>query len=110
MPCDTQLLKNQTISDRKREIKKAVDNLDKLIREGKVRVKIDPIKKVPTFIGWADIERGRITDACAYRRLLVTGSALVKAKLAQAGSVDQGALGRGVHSHDGGVSWHDHKG
>ena len=114
MPCDSTLLPNQTISDRKEDIKLAVSALDKLIQSGQVRVKVGPQGAV-AFTGWADNDRRRITDACAYRRLLVTGSALAKAKIAQAEQlagrgVNRQVVGHGAHSHDGGHTWHNHKG
>lgn len=114
MPCDTQFLPNETISQRKEVIKQTVTALDKLIQQGKVTVKVGPQGAV-AFAGWADSERNRVSDACAYRRLMVTGSALVKAKVAQAEQlagrgVNRQVIGHGAHSHDNGRTWHDHKG
>jgi hypothetical protein len=114
MPCDSRLLAGQTISQRKEEIKKTVSVLDKLIAAGKVRVKIGPRGEI-AFSAWADSERNRITDNCAYRRLLVTGSSLTKAKIAQAEqmagrSVNKQLVGQGAHSHDNGLTFHNHKG
>jgi hypothetical protein len=110
MPCDTRLRANQTLTERKTEVKKAVSVLDKLIASGQVRVKIGPQGAV-AFSAWADNERAGVTDACAYRRLMVTGSALAKAKIAQAEqmagrSINKQVVGAGIHSHDGGKSWH----
>jgi len=114
MPCDTIRKPNQTITDRKTEIKAAVSVLDKLIAANKVRVKVGPQGAV-AFDGWSDAERNGVTDACAFRRLMVTGSALAKAKVAQAEmvagrSVNKQVVGQGAHSHDGGHTWHGHKG
>lgn len=114
MPCDTRLKANQTISQRKEEVKKVVANLDRLIAAGQVRVKVGPQGAV-AFTAWADVERDGVTDACAYRRLMVSGSALARAKIAQAEqmagrSVNKQIVGQGHHSHDGGETWHDHKG
>lgn len=59
----------------------------------------------------ADIRDG-VTDACMYRRLMATGSSLTKAAIQRAEqiagrSVDRKVIANGVHSHDGGRSWHD---
>jgi hypothetical protein len=114
MACDTIFKQNQTISQRKEEVKKVVSVLDRLIAAGQVRIKVGPQGAV-TFTAWADSERDGVTDACAYRRLMVTGSALAKAKIAQAEmmagrSISKQVVGQGAHSHDGGATWHDHKG
>ena len=114
MPCDTQFLAQQTIAQRKEEIKKAIERLSKGLLDGKYQVKVGP-KGGVVFVGFEGADRSRITDACAYRRIMVTGNSLVKAKIAQAEAlagraVDKQALAHGVHSHDGGASWHDHKG
>jgi hypothetical protein len=110
MPCDSRLKQGQTLTERKTEVKKVVGALDRLIASGQVRVKIGPQGAV-AFSAWADNERAGVTDACAYRRLMVTGSALAKAKIAQAEqmsgrSINKQVVGAGVHSHDGGKTWH----
>jgi hypothetical protein len=67
------------------------------------------------FIGLTDQERDGVTDACAYRRIMATGSALAKAKIASAEAlsgrtVNRQAVAQGHHTHDGGQTWHNHKG
>jgi hypothetical protein len=114
MACDTRLKPKQTIQQRAAEVRRAIPTLDKLIVAGQVRVKIGPQGAV-AFSAWADSERDGVTDACAYRRLMATGSALAKAKIAQAEqmsgrAINRQVVGHGTHSHDGGVTWHDHKG
>jgi hypothetical protein len=74
-------------------------------------VKVGPQGGI-AFDGLSDAERDGVTDACAYRRLMVSGSALAKAAIARAEqlagrSVDRRVVGHGVHSHDGGRTWHD---
>jgi hypothetical protein len=113
MACDTWVRQGQTLTQRKEEVKKVVDKLSRLITDGQVRVKVGPQGAV-TFVAWADNERSGVTDACAYRRIMATGSALAKAKIAQAEQmagrrINQQVVGQGVHSHDGGHTWH-HKG
>lgn len=114
MPCDTQLLPRQTISQRKEEIKKAISKLSQLLASKKVKPVIGPQGAV-AFSGWEGDDRSRVTDACAYRQIMVHGSALAKAAIARAEqlsgrSVNKQAVGQGAHSHDGGKSWHSHKG
>lgn len=114
MPCDTRLKPKQTIQERAAEVRRAVGNLDSLIQRGQVRIKVGPQGAI-AFSAWADSERDGVTDACAYRRLMTTGSALAKAKIMQAEqmsgrSVNRQVVGQGAHSHDGGKTWHDHKG
>lgn len=114
MPCDTRLKSGQTISERKAEVRKSVANLDRLLTSGKVRVTVGPQGAV-AFSAWADNERDGVTDACAYRQIMATGSALARAAIARAEqmqgrSINRQVVGHGVHSHDGGRTWHDHKG
>ena len=114
MPCDTRLKAGQTIGQRKVEVKTAVSRLDALIAARQVRVKIGPQGAV-AFTAWGDNERDGVTDACAYRRIMATGSALARAEIARAEqlsgrSINRQVVGHGAHSHDGGHTWHDHKG
>lgn len=110
MPCDTIFRKGQTITERKAEVKAAVDNLDRLLLRKKVKPVIGPQGAI-TFTGWTAEDRGAVTDACAYRRIMVSGSSLAKAEIARAEqlsgrSVNKQVVGQGMHSHDGGSTWH----
>lgn len=114
MPCDSQRLPEQTLTQRKDEVRKSVSNLSDLLARGKVKIKVGPQGAV-VFDGWKGDERGRVTDACAYRRILATGGASVMAKIREAErvagrQVNQQVVGQGTHSHDGGLTFHDHKG
>ncbi len=114
MPCDTRLKPRQTIQQRADEVRKVVRALDAALASGRVKVKISPTGAV-AFIGLTDEERDSVTDACAYRRVMISGSAMAKAAIARAEQlagrgVSRQALAHGAHSHDGGVTWHDHKG
>ena len=111
MVCDTRLRRGQNLSERKAEIKVTVSALDRALASGRVKAVVDRKTGAIAFQGWQEAERNQVTDACAYRRLLVEGTALGKAALARAEqlagrSVDKQALAQGVHSHDGGASWH----
>jgi hypothetical protein len=114
MPCDTARLPNQTLTERKREVLDSVVTLQARILAGLVKVKVGPQGAI-VFEGWTDADRRRVTDACAYRRLMAIGGSLVKAKIAQAATLagrplNVQAIGQGAHSHDGGATWHTHKG
>lgn len=114
MPCDTRLKRRQTISERKIEVKKAVEKLSTGIVAGRIKPKIGPQGAI-AFEGFTEAERDGVTDACAYRRLMIEGSPLARAAIARAEqlagrTVDKQVIGQGAHSHDGGRTWHDHKG
>ena len=112
MPCDTKLKQGQTISERIIEVKKVVSRLDQMLAAGKVRTKISREGAV-AFEGVSAEDRDGVTDACVYRRILATGSALARAALEKAEmlagrKIDKKVVGSGLHSHDGGKSWHHH--
>lgn len=112
MPCDTRLKQGQTISQRKEEIRAAVARVTKLLAQGKVRVVVSPQGAV-AFAGLTDADRDGVTDACLYRRIMATGSPLARAEIARAEAragrtIDRQIVAAGVHSHDGGESWHEH--
>jgi hypothetical protein len=114
MPCDRKLKPRQTPQERATEIRAAVDKLAQRLASRIVRAKVGPQGAI-AFEGWDDAERNNVSDACAYRRLLVNGSALALAEIARAEqmagrSVNKQAVAVGVHSHDNGVTWHNHKG
>jgi hypothetical protein len=102
----------QSISDRKGEILRTVDAIQRGLVAGRVTVRIGPQGGI-AFVGVA--ERNDVTDACIYRRIMATGSTLARTKIAEAErlagrTVNRQAVAQGVHSHDGGHHWHDHKG
>jgi hypothetical protein len=114
MPCDTKLKANQTISDRKEEVRQTVTGLEKLLRERRIRPIIGPQGAI-TFSGWTDGAKAGVTDACAYRRIMATGSALARAEIERAEllsgrKINKQQIAIGAHSHDGGTTWHSHKG
>jgi len=114
MPCDTKLKAGQTITQRKEEITQAVARVQAALVAGRVTLRVGPTGGA-AFIGVTAEERNDVTDACMYRRIMATGSALAKAKIAaaealQGRSVSKQAIGQGHHSHDSGRSWHTHKG
>jgi hypothetical protein len=111
MPCDTRLRRGQTIQQRAAEVKKIASDVNSLIASGRVKPVVDKRTGAVAFQGLDDDIRDGATDACIYRRIMVSGSSLTKAALARAEqlagrSVDKQALAQGHHSHDGGQTWH----
>lgn len=112
MPCDTRLKPRQTIQQRAEEVRAATEKLNKSLAAGRVKVTIDKLTGAIAF-DWDAKERDGITDNCAYRRLQVTGSAAAKMAIQRAEqlagrSVNKQAVAQGIHSHDGGTTWHKH--
>jgi hypothetical protein len=112
MPCDTSYLPNQTLSQRKDEVTRAIGRLNTLLASGQVKAKVTPAGTV-SFEGWTTEDRSRVTDACAYRRILATGSSLAKAQLAKAEAlsgrtINKQMIAQGGHYH--GDHFHSHKG
>jgi hypothetical protein len=114
MACDTQPMKNQTLSQRKQQVKEIIAFTDELIRKGKVKVIVDKKTGAILFDGMTPQERGNVSDACTYRVIMATGSSVAKLAIARAEQlagrgVSKQALANGTHSHDGGHSWSSHK-
>jgi hypothetical protein len=110
MPCDTRLKPQQTIQQRAQEVRAAVEALARDLAAGRVKPVIGPQGAI-AFPGWTDTARDGVTDACAYRRLMLSGTATAKAVIARAEqiagrTVDRLAVNGGHHSHDGGKTWH----
>jgi hypothetical protein len=110
MPCDTRLKPRQTIQERAQEVRQVVKTLDDGLVTGRIKAKVGPQGAI-AFDGLTDQERDGVTDACAFRRLLVSGSALAKAAISKAEllsgrPINRLSVSHGVHSHDGGKTWH----
>lgn len=110
MPCDSMVKAGQTLAQRKTQVRKAAQRVDKLVASKKVKVKVGPQGAV-AFTGLSDVDRDGLTDACIYRRLMQTGSAAAKMAIMRAEQlagrgVDRATVAQGVHSHDGGATWH----
>jgi len=114
VPCDTQLKPKQTIQERATEVRQAVERLQAALAAGRVKVTIGPQGAI-AFTNWDTTSRDGITDACAYRRIMATGSAMSRMLIAKAEqmagrTVSKQAIAQGAHSHDNGRTWHSHKG
>ena len=111
MPCDRKLKPKQTLAQRKKEVRRASERIDKLLAENRVQAKVD--KKVGgiVFVGIPDDVRDGLTDACVYRRIMASGSHAAKMAIARAErlagrAVDKRVVAAGMLSHDSGVTWH----
>jgi hypothetical protein len=115
MACETMRKPKQTLQERIAEIGKSVAALDAKLKKRQVKPVVDKATGAITFAGWTDpAERNGVTDACAYRRIMATGSVLAKqeimrAELLSGRAVNRQALTAGVHSHDGGATWGSHR-
>ena len=110
MPCDTKARPGQTLDQRKLEVREAIARLSQALVAGRARAVVGRNGGI-AFTGTEDLSAARVTDACAYRLIMATGSALAKQAIARAEQlagrvVDRQAIAHGLHSHDGGHSWH----
>jgi len=113
MPCDTRMKRNQSISQRKAEVDQVVKDVNSLLSSGKIKVVVDKKTGAVAFDGIDPNLRDDVTDACIFRRIMVSGSSLAKAKIMQAEmlagrQINRQAVAQGVHSHDGGRTWGSH--
>lgn len=114
MPCDRTLKPRQSISQRKEEIARSVERLNRALASGSVRALVSKDGGI-AFQGFGEQDRDGLGDVCAYRRIMASGSVAAKMAIAKAEqlagrSIDKQKLAAGLHSHDGGASWHHHKG
>ena len=113
MACETyRSTPQQTPQERADEIRRAVAGLDQALRMRTIKPVVGEQGAI-TFAGWTNENRKFVTDACAYRRIMATGSALARAEIVRAEqlagrTVDRNVVGQGVHSHDGGKTWDKH--
>lgn len=114
MPCDTRLKPKQTIQERAKEVRDVVGRFERALIAGQAKTVIGPQGAV-AFTGLTETDRDGVTDACVYRRIMATGSSLAKAAIQKAEfmsgrSINRQQVAVGAHSHDGGATWHSHKG
>lgn len=112
MPCDTVLSPQQTAEQRRREVDRALAQLEARLQSGAVQVRIGPNGAV-CFADWGEERRG-VTDVCAYRTLTQRGSwelrqAVARAEAMSGRKVNAQAVAAGMHSHDWGETWSTHE-
>lgn len=110
MVCEYIRLQTQTAEERAAEIRETLKRLEGLLADGVVRVVVGPQGEL-AFAGWTKEQRAGVSDVCAYRKLTAKGSfqlrlAVQRAEQAAGRKVSQTAINAGVHSHDGGQTFH----
>lgn len=110
MPCIP--MQNEGTEARRREVKQALDRLEKYLARGTTSLVVSKQGAV-AFRGWDANDRNGVTDLCAYRALSQAGSwelrkAQARAEMVAGAKVDQKKVADGVHSHDGGKTWGTH--
>src|SRR5579862_920158 len=108
MPCDSRLPTGITPVQRKVQVEQAIDRLNKALTLGSVKVKVGPTGAIAIAGEW---DRSGVSDVCAYRKLLASGSPALRAAIARAEvvagrKVDPRQVAAGTHSHDHGQTWH----
>lgn len=106
MPCES---KELTQVERQQQID-AVKKLQALLAARKVKVKIGAQGAI-ALDGWTESDRSGLSDVCAVRKLRSQNSpelrsAIMRAETASGTRVNFQAVSAGVHSHDGGATWH----
>lgn len=117
MPCDrTPFFVGQDLRDRIKQVQKVVETVEKGMASGKIKIVVDKRTGAVAFQGLTDAERLKVGDACVYRKIMSgKNNAMARMKLAAAEQlagrgVSKQAIAAGAHSHDGGITFHDHKG
>ena len=107
MACDTRLKPKQTKQERGEEIRRAIAALASGLATGRVKAKVGQQGAI-AFDGWLEGTRDGVSDACAYRYVMATGTALAKQAIMKAEQLAGRQVSRtaAVHSHDGGSTWH----
>lgn len=103
MTCTTQ---TDLTQQQKTAQQSALRRLQDAIRAGEVTVVVGRNGAL-AFRGWKD--NAGISDLCAYRALMNTPEvrrAVARAEALAGVKVSRLAIATGVHSHDGGGSWH----
>lgn len=110
MPCETTMKSGQTLTERKLEVREAIAKLSAALVSGAAKAVIGPQGAI-AFAGWTNEARNGVTDLCGYRLIMATGTALAKQAIARAEqlagrTVNRQAVAHGIHSHDGGATFH----
>lgn len=110
MPCDTRLREGVTLAMRKQQIDAALKKLEQALKARQVKVVIGPNGAI-AFAGWTAADRDGVTDVCGYRVLAHSNSwelrqAVARAEQETGRKVNANAVAAGVHSHDGGHTFH----
>jgi hypothetical protein len=112
MPCEsTRTRPDQTMTERKIEVREAIAALSVALVSGRARAIIDKRTGAIAFQGWTEGRDARVTDLCGLRLIGVFGSASAKQAIAKAEMLAGRTVNRqaAVHGHagaDGTMQWH----
>lgn len=105
MPCIGMNLKGKAKAERQRIIALALDSLERALANGSARVTVGANGAVAFSGAWPN--RSGMTDVCAVRALQARHSDVLAQAIAATGrQVNPQAVAAGIHSHDGGQTWH----
>jgi len=110
MPCEYTFGQGQTPEQRRQQVDDALRLLERLLDARRVQVRIGP-DGAGAFAGWVKEDRAGVTDVCALRALAQQSSwplrqAIARAEAVSGRKLNMTAVAAGVHSHDGGTTWH----
>jgi hypothetical protein len=113
MACWTRNKPKQTPEERREEVRKTIEKIARGLVDGKYKVVVGKQGAI-TFTGIPQSERNDVSDACVYRNLMSSGSAMARQQIMRAEQlagrrVDQKVVAGGVHGHTdahGNVTWH----
>ena len=110
MVCELSRQPQQSPEQRRAQVVAALRALEAQLQAGQVKVAIDRQSGSVAFAGWLQ-DRAGLTDACTFRMLTAQGSsalrmALQKAEALAGRKANVQSIAAGVHSHDGGATWH----
>lgn len=108
MACDSMIPQGMTQEERQAEIKAALAELEQRLKAKTAKLTV-AINGGVVIDGWQN--RKSVNDACAVRKLLAANSwemrkAIAAAEQASGRKVNVQAVSGGLHSHDGGKTWH----
>ena len=86
MVCETRLKPRQTISETQGRNPPDGRAPERRLAAGRIKAVVGPQGAV-AFNGLSEAERDGVTDACAYRQLMITGSPLARAAIMRAGAL-----------------------
>lgn len=108
MPCDSGPLAKS--AQQQADMRAALKRLELMLDKGGVGVIIGE-NGAMYFNGWSSADRKGWSDVCAFRALSAEGSfalqtAVQRAEMMAGRKLDQNMVAAGIHSHDGGHTWH----
>lgn len=106
MVCYSRRKAEETPEQRRKRIDSALRLLASQLGSGVAKVVIGPTGAA-TIVGWT--EREDVADACAFRAMMTNPAmrlAIMRAEAVAGRKLSPSQIAAGVHSHDGGATWH----